>query len=936
MAKKKTQPNAKSLVIVESPAKARTISRYLGPEFMVESSIGHIRDLPSTAAEIPAEYKGEPWARLGVNVDANFEPLYVIPNDKKAQVRKLKSRLKGACALYLATDEDREGEAIAWHLTRVLEPKCPVKRMVFDEITKSTIARAVNETRDIDRRLVDAQETRRILDRLFGYEVSPVLWRKVKPKLSAGRVQSVATRLVVNRERARILFVASEYWDVAARLKVRSERAETVEVKLIELDGRRVAVGKDFDERTGELKGKSNVVLVDADTARAVAGVLSSAEFTVAEVTEKPFINRPYAPFITSTLQQEAARKLRFTARRTMQVAQRLYENGYITYMRTDSTQLSSQAINAARKQVAELYGQEYLPDAPRVYKRKSKNAQEAHEAIRPAGDTIRTPKKLAGELQADALRLYELIWKRTVASQMKDAQGLRTNVRVEASAGAHGTAVFVVSGRVITFPGFLRAYVEGADDPEAELEDQEEVLPPLKQGQGLDPVHVQPLQHTTEPPGRYSEASLIKELEERGIGRPSTYASIIQTIQDRGYVWNKGAALVPTFTAFAVINLLERHLPDLVDYEFTAKMENGLDAIANGEREAGPWLHDFYFGEPDGKKDKQDKNDGDHIADIGLRALIGASSEAIDPREVSRFPLGQTENGEVVAVRVGRYGLYVQIGDTDRRASVSETIPPDELTVDKALELIEQAAQGDRVIGQDPESAKPIYIKTGRFGPYVQLGDPELTPKGTIKRGTAPKRASLWPSMSIDTITLDQASMLLSYPRQVGVHPDNGEAITAQNGRFGPYLKMGDETRSLRDHEMLANVTLEEALETFKQPKPGRRSAAAAVLAELGKHPDSNAPIQAKKGRYGPYVTDGVVNATIPKDKDPATITLADALELIAAREQRLRDQGQAPRAVKSKKSTAKKKTATGSVKKKSAKKKTTKKRAAQVASQR
>jgi DNA topoisomerase-1 len=894
----------KALVIVESPAKARTIAKYLGPDFIVESSIGHIRDLPSTAAEIPAEYKGESWSRLGVNVDEDFKPLYIVPNSKKAQVKKLQDQLKKARELYLATDEDREGEAIAWHLSQVLKAKCPIKRMVFDEITKATITKAVHETREIDQRLVNAQETRRILDRLYGYEVSPVLWRKVKPKLSAGRVQSVATRLVVDRERARIKFVQAEYYDVGAKLETRTKPGETVETRLVELDGRRVALGKDFDEDTGKLKEGKDVVLLNGDDARAIVATLATAEFVVASVDETPFTNRPHAPFITSTLQQEAARKLRFSAQRTMRVAQNLYENGYITYMRTDSTSLSNQAVNAARSQVTELYGEDYLPDAPRVYKSKSKNAQEAHEAIRPAGESFRTPKSIEKELDVDAKRLYELIWKRTVASQMNDAKGMRTSVRIHAPAGDRGTASFATSGKVIHFPGYLRAYVEGSDDPEADLEDQETILPPLATGETLDPVQIDPLEHTTQPPSRYTEASLIRELEERGIGRPSTYAAIIQTIQDRGYVWNKGTALVPSFTAFGVIQLLEQHLTDLVDYDFTAKMENGLDAIANGERQSGPWLHDFYFGEPNGKQN------GDHVADIGLKALIGATGETIDARTISRVRIGQTDDGEEVAVRVGRYGPYVQIGDSDQRASVPDDIPPDEFTLEKAVELIEQAAQGDKVLGQDPETGKPVYIKTGRFGPYVQLGDPERTEKGKVKRGTKPKRGSLWPTMTMETITFEQAMMLLSFPREVGPHPETGTMITAQDGRFGPYITMGEETRSLPDHEKLASLTVAEAVELFKQPKRGRGRTTASVMAELGTHPDNEATVQVKNGRYGPYVTDGVVNATIPKGKDPSSVTLSEAVEWISAREQKLRDQGKDPRAPKKKRAASARKT--------------------------
>jgi DNA topoisomerase-1 len=590
--------DAKPLIIVESPAKARTISRFLGEDWVVESSIGHIRDLPPSAAEIPKSFKDKKWARLGIDVDNDFEPLYVVPTDKKKQVSTLKKKLKSASELYLATDEDREGEAIAWHLIEVLKPDIPVKRLVFHEITGSAIGNALAEPRDIDQRLVAAQETRRILDRLVGYEVSPVLWRKLKPKLSAGRVQSVATRLIVAREEARMRFVESAFCGVEATLK--GEEAErSFTARLAELDGRKVAIGKDFDQETGELK--SNALILDSGMAKGLAGELTKAPFEVAEVTEKPFTNRPYPPFMTSTLQQEAGRKLRFNARRTMRVAQSLYENGYITYMRTDSLTLSGEALGAARRQVEDLYGAEYLPEKPRVYRSKSKSAQEAHEAIRPAGGRFRAPKELASRLDGDQMKLYEMIWKRTLASQMKDAKGVRTQVRIEAPTAEHGTATFTTSGKVITFDGFYRAYVASSDDPKAERDDKEKILPKLTVGQGLAVEGIEPTSHTTQPPARYTEASLVKELEARGIGRPSTYASIIQTIQDRGYVWHKGQALVPTFTAFAVIRLLERHLPDLVDYDFTARMEDTLDSIARGDTEAVPWLHDFYFGRPRG-----------------------------------------------------------------------------------------------------------------------------------------------------------------------------------------------------------------------------------------------------------------------------------------------------------------------------------------------
>jgi DNA topoisomerase I len=888
----KNTANRKALVIVESPAKARSISRFLGPDFIVESSIGHIRDLPSAAAEIPPAVKGEPWARLGVNVDDNFTPLYIIPREKRAQVKKLKDLLQKAGELYLATDEDREGEAIAWHLVQVLKPKVPIKRMVFGEITKAAITKATENTRDIDERLVQAQEARRILDRLFGYEVSPVLWRKVGPRLSAGRVQSVATRLVVERERDRMAFVSASYCGLTAELWPVETPEDKFEARLVELDGRRVAVGKDYDERTGALKEPEKVTPLNEEAAQTLAAILREAPFTVAQVSEKRFVNRPSAPFITSTLQQEAARQLRFTAERTMRVAQSLYENGFITYMRTDSTMLSSQAIEAARRQIVELYGRENLPEAPRFYTSKAKNAQEAHEAIRPAGDAFRTPQRLASELDADQLRLYELIWKRTVACQMKDATGFRTQVRIEAPAGSFGQAILNASGKVIEFAGYLRAYVEGSDDPRADLEDQEKLLPPLREGQALRPERVEATQHTTQPPARYTEASLIKELEERGIGRPSTYAAILRTIQDRGYVWRKGTALVPTFTAFAVINLLVHCLPDLVDYDFTADMEAELDRIAAGEHESVPWLQGFYFGDPGGART-------DRVATMGLKQLVSTCSAEADMRCVSAIPIGQTRDGQPVQVRVGRYGPYVQVGESDRRASVPDQTLPDELTVERILELVAQAAQGAQVLGHDPETGKPVYVKSGRFGPYVQLGEPELTPNGKLKRGGKPKMASLWPSMSIETITFEEALMLLSFPREVGTHPETGEVITAQDGRFGPYIKMGTESRSLPGHESLCSISLNEAVELLKQPKGRRgRAAQAAVLAELGTHPQHAVPVQVKSGRYGPYVTDGTVNASVPKGRDPQQLTLEDGLELLAAREEKLRAQGQDPRA--------------------------------------
>ncbi len=879
-----------ALIIVESPAKARTIERFLGDGYTVESSIGHVRDLPSNAAEIPKRYKEAEWARLGVDVDAEFRPLYIVPPAKRQQVDKLRKRLADAEVLYLATDEDREGEAIAWHLVEVLSPDVPVKRMVFHEITKSAIRHALDSTRDIDQRLVSAQEARRILDRLVGYEVSPILWRKVRPKLSAGRVQSVATRLVVAREEERMRFVEAAYSGLEATLRTDANVAFTA--RLAEVGGRRIATGKDFDPDTGQLKD-ARVRVLDGDTAAQLAQRVAQRPFAVRSVSEKPFVNRPYAPFTTSSLQQEAGRKLRFNAQRTMRIAQSLYENGYITYMRTDSNQLSGEAINAARRQIEQRYGADYLPERPRVYSSKSKNAQEAHEAIRPAGDRFRTPDELRSHLDPDQLRLYDLIWKRTLASQMRDATGRRTSVVIEVDADDDGAAVFSASGKVIDFPGFLRAYVEGSDDPESELADQEKILPHLDEEQPLVAASVEPTHHTTQAPARYTEASLVKELETLGIGRPSTYATIIQTIQDRGYVFHKGPALVPTFTAFAVVKLLEQYLPDLVDYDFTAKMEDELDTIARGERDSAPWLRDFYFGgEGNGGAPK--------ILRVGLHRLIASSHESIEAREASRIPIGVTDDGEPVVVRVGRYGPFVQVGESERRASVPEDLPPDELTVERALELVRASEQGDRELGIDPDTGKTVVVKTGRFGPYVQLGEAERTPKGALKKGGKPKMASLWKGMDPATVTLEQALMLLSFPREVGTHPETGETITAQDGRYGPYLKMGDETRSLETQEQLLSVTVDEAVALFRQPKGGARSRTPAVLAKLGEHPTSGAPIEMKTGRFGPYVTDGTVNASVPKKEDPATVTLERAVELLAAREEKLRAQGKDPRAKK------------------------------------
>jgi len=887
-------PMAKALIIVESPAKAKTISRFLGDDYAVESSIGHIRDLPSAASEIPAKLKKEKWARLGVDVDNGFKPLYVVPSGKKAQVKKLKAKIKEADELLLATDEDREGEAIAWHLVEVLSPSCPVRRLVFHEITRSAIDHALANPREIDHRLVNAQETRRILDRLVGYEVSPVLWRKLRPKLSAGRVQSVAVRLVVVREEARMRFVEAAFAGVDADFGTSRDGERPFTARLSELDGRRIAVGKDFDAETGKVK-TDTVRVLDASVAADLVARLSGADFNIADVTQKPFVNRPYPPFMTSTLQQEAGRKMRFNAQRTMRTAQRLYENGHITYMRTDSVTLSGEAIGAARRQVSELYGDEYLPDKPRAYRSKSKSAQEAHEAIRPAGGSFRTPKSLKGVLNSDEYRLYELIWKRTLASQMKDATGLRTSARIAADTGEHGTAVFAASGKVFTFAGFFRAYVEGSDDPQAEMADQEKLLPKLEEGQPVSAERIEATSHTTQPPPRYTEASLVKELEARGIGRPSTYATIIQTIQDRGYVWNQGQALVPSFTAFAVVRLLEQHLPDLVDYDFTARMEDELDTIASGDREPGPWLHDFYFGAGTGDEG------GRSIMRMGLHALISEAAESVAPREASRMVLGTTGDGEEVAVRIGRFGTFVQVGDSDQRASVPDDMPPDELSLEVALQLIERKAAEGEPIGSDPATDEPVFLKAGRYGHYVQLGENGGEGK--------PKMASLWPSMSPDSLTLDDALLLLSFPRSLGNHPESGAEILATFGRYGPYLKMGSDNRSLTDYDNLMTITLDAAVELFRKPKTRGRQASASVLAELGPHPSNGDQVQVKTGRYGPYVTDGTVNATIPKGTDPEKVDLGRAVELLNAREEKIRSQGKDPRAPKKRKARAKRK---------------------------
>ncbi|MFF5450423.1 type I DNA topoisomerase [Streptomyces sp. NPDC012950] len=917
-----TAHGGRRLVIVESPAKAKTIKGYLGPGYVVEASVGHIRDLPSGAAEVPEKYTGE-VRRLGVDVEHDFQPVYVVNADKKAQVRKLKELLAESDELYLATDEDREGEAIAWHLQEVLKPKVPVHRMVFHEITKDAIREAVANPRELNQRMVDAQETRRILDRLYGYEVSPVLWKKVMPKLSAGRVQSVATRLVVERERERIAFRSAEYWDLTGTFstgrKGDASDPSSLVARLATVDGRRVAQGRDFGP-DGQLK-TANVLHLDERNARTLAAALADTAFSVRSVESKPYRRSPYAPFRTTTLQQEASRKLGFGAKATMQVAQKLYENGFITYMRTDSTTLSDTAVSAARAQVTHLYGADYLPEKPRVYAGKVKNAQEAHEAIRPSGDRFRTPAETG--LTGDQFKLYELIWKRTVASQMKDATGNSVTVKIGGRASDGRDAEFSASGKTITFHGFMKAYVEGADDPNAELDDRERRLPQVAEGDALSAEEITADGHATKPPARYTEASLVKELEEREIGRPSTYASIIGTILDRGYVFKKGTALVPSFLSFAVVNLLEKHFGRLVDYDFTARMEDDLDRIARGEAQAVPWLKRFYFGEGAtpgvGGAADAGNGDGDHLG--GLKELV-TDLGAIDAREISSFPVG---NG--VVLRVGRYGPYVERGEKDaeghQRADVPEDLAPDELTVELAEELLAKPS-GDFELGTDPVSGHQIVAKDGRYGPYVTEILPEGTPK-TGKNAVKPRTASLFKTMSLDTVTLDDALKLMSLPRVVGADAE-GVEITAQNGRYGPYLKKGTDSRSLTDEEQLFTITLDEALAIYAQPKQRGRAAAKPPLKELGTDPVSEKPVVVKDGRFGPYVTDGETNATLRTGDSVETITPERGYELLAEK----RAKGPAKKTAKkapAKKAPAKKtaaKKATASTAKKTAAKTT------------
>ncbi|HEX9064423.1 MAG TPA: type I DNA topoisomerase [Streptosporangiaceae bacterium] len=854
--------------MVESPTKARTIAGYLGKGYVVESSIGHIRDMPGSAADIPDKLRKEPWARLGVNIDADFEPLYVVNADKRQQVSKLKKLLKDADELLLATDEDREGEAIAWHLVQELKPKVPARRMVFHEITPEAIAAAVASPRDVDNGLVEAYQTRRVLDRLYGYEVSPVLWKKVMPQLSAGRVQSVAVRLVVDREKERIAFRPARYWDLEAEFAPQPAGADATwfGATLVALDGRRIAQGRDFTS-VGELKSADDkpgaaVLHLDETAAAELAGRLTDTAFAVKSVERKPYRRSPYPPFRTTTLQQEASRKLGFSAKYTMQVAQRLYENGHITYMRTDSVVLSQTAVTAARSQATELYGAEYVPDAPRTYTTKVRSAQEAHEAIRPAGDRFKTPSQ-AG-LSGDEHRLYELVWKRTVASQMKDAVGESVTVRVAGRSSAGEEAEFGASGKIITFFGFLKAYVEDVEEADGtDRDDRERRLPPLAENEPLDHRGLHSAEHATRPPARYTEASLIKELEDREIGRPSTYASIIGTILDRGYVFKKGTALVPSFVAFAVVNLLQKHFTHLVDYEFTASMEEALDQIARGEAGRVPWLRRFYYGTEDSAGHREE----------GLKDLVSDLGD-IDARDVSSFPLAGTD----IVIRVGRYGPYLE--RDGQRVNVPEGTAPDELTPEFAAELFDRPS-GDKILGTDPGSGHTIVARAGRFGPYVTEMLEEDAPSSA-----KPRTASLLKSMDLDSVSLDDALRLLTLPRTIG--EIDGEPVTVQNGRYGPFAKKGTDSRSLESEDQLFTLTLDEAIALFAQPKPrGRaaRGAAAPPLRELGDDSASGKPIVLREGRFGPYVTDGETNASLRKGDAAETVTLQRAIELLAER---------------------------------------------------
>ena len=877
------------LVIVESPAKARKIGGFLGDDYVVEASVGHIRDLPQRAADIPKEYKKIAWAKEGVNVEEGFEPLYVINPDKKAKVSELKALMKDADELILATDEDREGEAIAWHLIEVLRPKIPIRRMVFHEITKEAIQKAAEETRDLDYRLVDAQETRRVLDRLYGYRLSPVLWKKVMPRISAGRVQSVATRLIVERERERMAFISSKWWDLTAQCEA------GFNARLLSLDGKRVAATNDFDANGG-LKEKSlaNILLLDEAGANELVQSLTGKSLTVKSTEESPRTERPKAPFTTSTMQQDAGSRLGWGAQLTMRVAQRLYENGYITYMRTDSVTLSKSAIDSARNSAKALYGADYIPATPRVYEGKSKNAQEAHEAIRPAGETFRTPGELAPELSRDEFSLYDLIWKRTIASQMSDAKKMQMRVDFDVETKTGNAAIFRANGSVITFPGFLAAYEEIVDEKatDDEAAESDKRLPPMAVGDSIKVSNYICEGHETKPPARYTEPTLVKKLEELGIGRPSTFASIMSTIQDRGYVSKRGRALVPTFLAFSVTGLLEQHFGKLVDYEFTASMEEDLDRIANGEEDRVTWLTKFFFG-----------TDGNP----GLEALA-ADLGAIDAQQINTMKMG-----EDIEIRVGRYGAYIQkgIGDDRKFANIPETMAPDELTLQVAIDLLAQPS-GERELGVHPETNFPLLAKSGRFGPYITevFPEPEMVvdkKTGELKKprkkkdAPKPKTASLLSTMTLDTITIDDALKLMSLPRTLGDYEE--VPITVQNGRYGPYMTHGTDSRTLTTEDQLFAITLDEAIELYKQPKVRRRGVAKPPLKDLGIDPTSQKPVLVKDGRFGIYITDGETNATLRRGDTVEFLTLERGLELLAGRRAWEVENGGASRVKKSSK---------------------------------
>ncbi len=894
----------KAVVIVESPAKARTIAKYLGKDYVIEASVGHIRDLPANASEVPAKVKKEKWSRVGIDIENDFAPLYVVPKDKKEHIKKLKALVKDAGTVYLATDEDREGESISWHLVEELKPKGEVKRLVFHEITKTAILHSLENPRDIDMDLVEAQETRRLVDRLYGYEVSPLLWKKIKPRLSAGRVQSVAVRLVVERERERIRFVPTDYWDLTGTFEAPKSKdgkdQDPFQATLVSVAQQRLAVGKDFDPDTGKLLDKSSDRLhLNEQAAKDLVARLEGQPAEVESLEQKPFTEKPYAPFTTSTLQQDAGRKLGFPARRTMRAAQRLYENGYITYMRTDSTTLSNEAVQAARTLVADRYGPQYVPAEPRVYANKVKNAQEAHEAIRPAGSEFRDPESLGAEMGPDERKVYELIWKRTVACQMKDATGKRTTLVLRVD-----DARFQTSGRIIEFPGYRLAYAQQSDEADGAGDSQDKLLPQVEEGQQCTTRELELAGHTTKAPARLTEATLVREMERLGIGRPSTYASIIDTILGREYCFKKGQALVPSFTAFAVTKLLDRYLQSLVDYAFTARMENDLDEISNGRKQRLAYLKSFWSGN----------------GHPGLRDQLADVQEKIDPREVCTVDEFDFEpfEGDKIEVRVGRYGPFLACGTTS--ASLPDELAPDELTQELAHDLVAKAKAGPQSLGSDPDTGLEVFVKVGRFGPYFQLGDPEKLD------GEKPKMASLLKDMDPETVTLAEALQCLALPRTLGEltlpegEPGAGETheVKAYNGRFGPYLKCGAATRSLTAEDHLLKVSLERAKELFAQPKQrGRRGASAAkVLKELGAHPESEKPVRVLDGRYGPYVSDGEVHQSLPKDEKPEDMTLERAVDLLAEK---------AAKGGGRKKKSAKKK----ATKKKAAKKKGSKKKA-------